>query len=259
MANNSSNCNTYLMIGGAALVIAILISLHKNSEGFRHRREEAQALEQKPMEEVPMRPSLAAPLSPRFDGVTNGSQALVAGEKAPIALQGAPMTPTAQDVNVDFSQLGGVAAPVPTGALTSKQVGDILSDRFGSEAPKYQDTEELMPVPDMRYTAGIDPTDPESFMYDRTIFGKLKRRYGNGVDYFRGDIDVKPQYRGWFDIQPPKESDVVKGYFDRYVDIQQETEIQDATFTRATPVDKLFQATLNPWGSTVQNTPYGHV
>lgn len=80
---------------------------------------------------------------------------------------------------------------------------------------------------------GTDPTNANNFMYDRTIFAPLKRRYANGVDFFRGDIHVKQQNRGWFDIAPATEKDIVTGYFDRYIDIQQETAIRDANFNRS--------------------------
>jgi len=76
----------------------------------------------------------------------------------------------------------------------------------------------------------------------------LKRRYGNQVDFIRGDIDVAPIYRGYFDIRPPSDVDVVKGYFDSYIDIQQNTAIRDSVFERATPIEKLQENAVNPFG-----------
>ena len=198
---------------------------------------------------VPMRPEFRAPVAPRFDAErVSGNGLLTNATQPPMAYQAAPAQPVGGPV--DFSAMGSSAAPVPSGALTNQQVGDMLATRMGSNKPEMQDAKDLMPIPDMSYSAGVDPTDPQSFMYDRTIFSRLKRRYGNGVDFFRGDIDVSPEYRGWFDVQPPTDVDVVQGYFDRYIDIQQETAIKDATFTRATPVEQLFKNSINPFGNT---------
>ncbi len=214
------------------------------------------------MQSVPMRPNLyfGAPLSGRFDGNQTSSN-LNAQSSTPIQLMASPPSGSPLDAatfdGVDFQELGGQGAPIAVGGLTTQQVSDILKDRVGSGKPELQSTKDLMPVPDMRYTTGLDPTDPQNFMYDRTIFGRLKRRYGNGVDFFRGDIDVKPEYRGWFDLQPPQENDIVTGYFDRYIDIQQETAIKDASFTRSTPIEDLYKASVNPGGKTYL-TMYDH-
>lgn len=100
----------------------------------------------------------------------------------------------------------------------------------------------------MKHSASIDPTNPENFIYDRTLFSRLKRRYGNGVDFIRGDIDITPERRGWFDIRPPSDVDVVQGYFDKYIDIEQETQLQDSVFSRSTPIDTIMEGNANPWG-----------
>ena len=247
-----------IIVGVAVAVWAVSMLMQKKSEGFQLRQ-------QAPVNPADVtrpqgaNPAFQAETTPRFDAVTQGGASIM-GAAPPMPLQGAPAQPVNAPVAApDFAQLGGLAAQtVPSGAITSQQAGQIILERFGTGSPKFVDTVELMPVPDMRYSAGVDPTDPQSFMYDRTIFGKLKRRYGNDVDYFRGDLDVKPEYRGWFDLQPPTDADVVKGYFDRYVDIQQETAIKDATFNRTTPVQKLFEATVNPYGRT-DKLPYSRV
>lgn len=215
-----------------------------------------------PMESVPMRPNLAnaAPVYGRFDPNQLAAN-LTSQASAPMNMLAAPPSGSPLDAatfqNVDFQSLGGAAAPIPAGGLTTGQVNDMLRDKIGSGTPEMQETKDLLPVPDMRYTTGLDPTDPQNFMYDRTIFGRLKRRYGNGVDFFRGDIDVKPQYRGWFDLQPPTETDVVRGYFENYLDIEQETAVRDAIFDRVTPVEDLYQASINPGGKTYL-APYTH-
>jgi len=239
-----------------SLVVAIAIGalvyyLYQENMASEHFRQAPVVPDINPdiLTTIPMRPEYRAPISPRSNvngAVGNGL--LANATLPPLELQAAPAQPVGGPV--DFSAMGSSGAPVPSGALTNKQVGEMLNTRMGSNKHEMQDTKDLMPIPDMSYSAGVDPTDPQSFMYDRTIFSRLKRRYGNGVDFFRGDIDVSPEYRGWFDIQPPTDVDVVQGYFDRYIDIQQETAIKDATFTRATPVEQLFKNSINPFGNT---------
>ena len=232
-----------------------------NSEQFRYYQEIPTAPVLPEMQSVPMRPSLIPQVPPRFDANQLSSN-LTAQSSAPLQVMAAPPSASPLDAmtfdGVDFQNLGGQGAPLPTGGLSSQQVTDMLRDKVGSGKPELQNTKDLMPVPDMRYTTGLDPTDPQNFMYDRTIFGRLKRRYGNDVDFFRGDLDIKPQYRGWFDLQPPTETDVVVGYFDRYIDIEQETAIRDSSFTRATPIEDLYKGSVNPMGKNYL-TRYDHV
>ena len=134
--------------------------------------------------------------------------------------------------------------------LTSGQVAETLANTYGTNTPQLQEAKDLLPIPDMKYSATVDPTNPENFIYDRTIFAPLKRRYGNAVDFIRGDIDVKPEYRSWFDVRAPSTVDVVKGYFDSYIDIQQNTAIRDSVFERATPIEQLRENAVNPFGDT---------
>ena len=231
------------------------------AEQFRYYQEDQEDQGLPEMQSVPMRPSLIPQLPPRFDANQLSSN-LTAQSSAPLQLMAAPPSASPLDAmtfdGVDFQNLGGQGAPLPTGGLSSQQVTDMLRDKVGSGKPELQNTKDLMPVPDMRYTTGLDPTDPQNFMYDRTIFGRLKRRYGNDVDHFRGDLDIKPQYRGWFDLQPPTATDVVTGYFDRYIDIEQETAIRDSSFTRATAIEDLYKGSVNPMGKNYL-TRYDHV
>jgi hypothetical protein len=114
--------------------------------------------------------------------------------------------------------------------VTTGQVNDALQNTMNGGKPDVYEPQ--LPLCNID-SDGTDPTNANNFMYDRTIFAPLKRRYANGVDFFRGDIHVKQQNRGWFDIAPATEKDIVTGYFDRYIDIQQETAIRDANFNRS--------------------------
>ena len=150
---------------------------------------------------------------------------------------------------IDFKTVGNYQQNtlLKNNLLSSKQVTQALNDKFRA-TPELQSAKDLMPIPDMKYSASVDPTNPENFIYDRTLFSRLKRRYGNGVDFIRGDVDVRPEYRGWFDIRPPSDVDLVQGYFDKYIDIEQETRLQDSVFTRNSPVSKVIEGEVSPWG-----------
>ena len=150
---------------------------------------------------------------------------------------------------IDFKTVGNYQQNtlLKNNLLSSKQVTQALNEKFRA-TPELQSAKDLMPIPDMKYSASVDPTNPENFIYDRTLFSRLKRKYGNEVDFIRGDVDVRPEYRGWFDIAPPSDVDLVQGYFDKYIDIEQETRLQDSVFTRNSPVSSVIEGQVSPWG-----------
>jgi len=189
-------------------------------------------------------PQFRADLDPRsMNPDVNGQ---LWGQSGPMSMQASPVAP------ISFSEMGG---SMPTkfqepSSLTSQQAKEILDKQIGTATPKYQEASEIMPTPDMLGAMTLDPTDPKNFMYDRTIFAKLKRRYGNGVDFFRGDIQIPQEKRGWFDIRPPQEVDVVTGYFDNYIDIQQQTAIKDSVFERNMSAKDKTEDSINIYGDT---------
>lgn len=235
-------------------------------------------------------PDFKAQLSPRFDGVSSagtiyGNPAPIQSQASwitPVSQMGGPTfaelqkqmpqgfaepmkdAPTFQQMQqanpqgfsaptTSFAQMGG-NIPQKAAADQYQTENNISSNQvahmIGSGTPTYQETSELMPTPDMKGTITVDPTDPKNFMYDRTIFSQLKRRYGNGVDFFRGDLQIPQEQRGWFDIMPAAQTDIVTGYFDNYIDIQQTTYIKDAEFERTVPTDVLADNKLRPFGNT---------
>ena len=221
-----------------------------DTESFTHEEDAPeyfrQNVEAPDMQSVPMRPSLIPQIPPRFEqnekNISNGqyNQDMMASPPSSTPLYsiipGANYPAVNPLYTVDFDKLG-----------KQEYYADV-SKRVGGGKPELQNTKDLMPVPDMRHTTGMDPTDPSNFMYNRTIFGKLKRRYGNNVDFFRGDIDIKPEYRGWYDIRPPTEADVVQGYFSKYQDVQQETDVRDSNFMRTLTPDQVNKMNSNPGG-----------
>ena len=146
-----------------------------------------------------------------------------------------------------ISQMSGDNMLLNKQTLTSSQVDEMLS-RVGKGTPQLQDVKDIMPTPDMRYSANLDPTDPNNFIYERTLFAPLKRRNYGDVDYFRGDLEIMPERRGWFDTRSVGDKDVVQGYFSNYSDIQQSASVKDSIFER----------TLTPDQRQIQRTsPYG--
>lgn len=220
-------------------------------------------------------PTFKADLSPRFDAVTPGS---IYVNPPPLSYQASPITPVSQmapqtPIPSQMGQMNGMYQMngmngVPTNfeemgadansTLTSDQVMNI-QNKIGSGTPVYQETTDVMPLPDMKGAVmTVDPTDPNNFIYDRTIFAPLKRRYGADVDYFRGDIMIPQQQRGWFDIAPASQNDVVKGYFENYIDIQQATQVQDSLYERTLTQEQKLDAKLNQFGNT-EKLPYEYL
>jgi hypothetical protein len=163
---------------------------------------------------------------------------------APAALRNTPPVPQFETLG----QMTGDNLIAKKATLTSDQVDAMLA-KVGKGKPQLQDVKDIMPTPDMRYSAGLDPTDPNNFIYERTIFSGLKRRYGNEVDFIRGDLDIKPDSRGWFDTRSVGSKDVVKGYIaSGYNDIQQQATLSDSIFERNMSASRKMAANTNPFG-----------
>ncbi len=180
-----------------------------------------------------------------FRYAEDGSNAVYAQPSfpAPAGLRNTPPVP-------QFETLGAMTGDnllSKRATLTSSQVDQMLR-QVGKGKKEKQEAKDIMPTPDMRYAAGLDPTDPNNFIYERTLFAPLKRRYGNQVDFIRGDIDVTPEKRGWFDIRSVGSQDVVKGYFSNYNDIQQQTTLRDSYFDRKVSDSQKQMANTNPFG-----------
>ena len=146
-----------------------------------------------------------------------------------------------------ISQMSGDNMLLNKQTLTSDQVNTMLA-RVGKTTPELQDVKDIMPTPDMRYSAGLDPTDPNNFIYERTLFAPLKRRNYGDVDYFRGDLEIMPQKRGWFDTRSVGDKDVVQGYFSNYTDIQQNSTVRDSIFERTLTADQRQTRNSSPYG-----------
>lgn len=243
LADLCSYSNVVVIVLGLIVFFAIVLPMMSKKENFEIGDPERWA-------QAP--PNLAAlPVSPRSN-LPGMSSSSMFGDSY---MQAAPPQPV-MGTQVDFATMGGGfggAPDRPAGVLTSAQAGDMLQQTMNGGTPEYY--EAALPLGSVEHST--DPTDPRNFMFDRTIFAPLKRQYGNGVDFIRGDIDVKQEFRGWFDTRPATSKDIVTGYFDRYIDIQQNTALKDAQFTRTTPVQTLFDSAANPAG--LQAVAYANV
>lgn len=98
---------------------------------------------------------------------------------------------------------------------------------------RYEEPSSLLPTPDMRNPLLRDPSSPENYMYERTIFAPLKSRNRGEPDRFRGDLDIAPIKTGWFDIASTPSVDLSKGYFGYFNSIDEVQENNDHLFSRA--------------------------
>lgn len=209
------------------------------------------------------RPTFRADLSPRFDSTRMGGGNIL-GEFPGMSVQGAPLTPVTSIESVQtpsYATMGGFNGAygdnrLPAGGLTTSQVNTILSNKFGrgtSDTPEYTNPKELLPTADMKKALARDPSDPNTFMYDRYIFAPLKRRYGNvNVDFIRGDLAIPQLRMGWFDPNPVARQDLFAGYFSDYLDVQQSTALRDAIFERKPTVVQ----EETPWARLGERTVY---
>lgn len=250
MAEDKQNITKMLLIG-AVVVIVVIIGLklfNKNAtEGFELPQNVV-------IESQAAQPNLAAlPVSPRSNLPGLNGQSLL-GTPQNMDTMAAPPQPVMQAMPqqampADFSAMGA-AQQVPNAAMTSQQAQSALANKVGTNTPQWQDPQ--LPLQDIgnMSTDPTNPMSPENFMYTRTIFSPLKRRYGNQVDMIRGDLDIKPAMRGYFDIAKPTEKDIVKGYFADYLDVQQSAAVRDAAYTRNIPADSMYANSINPAGDS---------
>lgn len=151
-----------------------------------------------------------------------------------------------------------IDAPVDLSTHDFSRVGAMDNDR---RAPK--ETKESF-RPDLSYAGaslpkpGIenkfkDPTDPTNFMYDRTLFAPLKRRYGAvQTDFIRGDVYVAPTRFGWFDVPSNPGTDLNPGFFNlNYPSVEASVAGQDTAVVR-----KNAGITLAELEAIQQNNPF---
>ena len=138
-------------------------------------------------------------------------------------------------VKGEFAYLGMDANTVSGQEGARKEWEQKYSQTMTSQKPNtldYTSPKDLLPVPDLRTPLMRDPSDPENFMYTRTLFAPLKTRNHNEGDRIRGDLNIQPVKTGWFDIATVPSIDLIKGYFGYYNDISEYTDVQDAIYQK---------------------------
>jgi hypothetical protein len=143
--------------------------------------------------------------------------------------------------HADFSRLGEIDQQ-PDCASEKKS----LSDRPDLS---FFDPKQLLPKSDIR-SCFKDPQDPSNYMYDRTLFAPLKRRYNTGVDFVRGDLNIAPYRFGWFDAPANPGTDLNPGFFNlNYPSIEQSISLQDTQVERAHPTLRAAQVEQVQYGN----------
>jgi hypothetical protein len=138
-------------------------------------------------------------------------------------------------VKGEFAYLGMDANTIEGQENARKNWEQKYSQTMAAQKPNtldYTNPKDLLPVPDLRTPLMRDPSDPENFMYTRTLFAPLKTRNHNEGDRIRGDLNIQPIKTGWFDIATVPSIDLIKGYFGYYNDISEYTDVQDAIYQK---------------------------
>ncbi len=131
----------------------------------------------------------------------------------------------------EFSRLGDLDQPVDCAAEKKSDRPDL----------SFFDPKQLLPKSDIR-SCFKDPQDPSNYMYDRTLFAPLKRRYNTGTDFVRGDIYIAPNRFGWFDTPANPGTDLNAGFFNlNYPSFEQSVSLQDTQVQRQNPSFKAAQ------------------
>jgi hypothetical protein len=141
----------------------------------------------------------------------------------------------------NFSRLGEIDQPVDC-AVQKKAVSDRPDLSFF-------DPKQLLPKSDIR-SCFKDPQDPSNYMYDRSLFAPLKRRYNTGVDFVRGDLYIAPNRFGWFDTPANPGTDLNPGFFNlNYPSFEQSISLQDTQVERKFPSLKAAQVEQMQFGN----------
>lgn len=168
--------------------------------------------------------------------------------------------PSAGDKAGDFSSLGLMDSGISKYKKGCNAVKEDAVMKFKS-AQGYADPEQLLPVPDIKNCL-VDPSDPENYMYDRTLFAPLKRRNGYvQTDFIRGDLYIPSVNSGWFYAPTIPSVDLQKGalnilnssidnqdiVYSNSKPIVAPTEEEQLDIWKADPVNKM----QNPWANQV--------
>lgn len=260
-----------ILIYGVVILVVVLIIVitikKKNKEGYS----EVLIHPSYTNDEFVTRPSFKAELAPRFDPYRM-SGGMIKSSYGPMDQQGAGITPLVDSENivsatgsaipnseVDYASVISERENINDFDKSCTAIGnDVISDFKKQQG--YIDAKEMLPVPDIR-SCLKDPSDPDNYMYDRTLFAPLKRRNANiDVDWIRGDLYIEPIRTGWFDTPSIPGVDLVKGAIPIITDPV--LDLEDTIYSRSKPLESLTyeekmaqdEATL-PWGDIKYHMP----
>lgn len=248
----------------AVIIVVVLVVKKKVKEGYS---EVMLGDEDKYVQ----RPTFKGELSPRFDPYRMGG-GYIKSAYAPLEMQGAGVTPLSDNEHV-VSGTGSLVegydndfASIATEKENAKEYDDAcgkINQNVVSEFKKaqgYMDPSQMLPIPDAR-SCLKDPSDPENYMYDRTLFAPLKRRHSDiPVDYVRGDLYISPIRTGWFDVPVIPSVDLQRGAVS--IISGPSIDSQDTVYSRGSPIvspseEKQMEEAQKylPWGDMPYHMP----
>ncbi len=88
-----------------------------------------------------------------------------------------------------------------------------------------------LPTQSMSNRSLRDPSDANTYMFDRNVFANDAKKRGRGQgDTLRGDIPIATIKRGMFDVSANPSEDLQTGYFQNFSDIQETKDLQDVIY-----------------------------
>ncbi len=200
------------------------------------------------------RPSFKGDLSPRFDPYREGGGNIRGSYPENFDVQSVGPNPLSSGEmgaasELDYATLGGETQMNAKFEKSCKKL-DMSYNKM-TESLSYTDPSQMLPAPDLR-SCFKDPTNPENYMYDRTLFAPLKRRHAkNYVDYIRGDLYIPPNRFGWFDTPTIPHVDLVKPNIAIGQISGPDIDLEDTSYYRSSPTVALQMAKEQeelPWG-----------
>ncbi len=262
------NCNKVLIF--AALVVGGVV-LYKTMKKRGEPYKDIFMAKDVPNDEFISRPHFEAQLAPRLDPFRNGQYDKLNGYLPNVDMQATPVNPLGNGSfpimadKVDYAKMGTsdeIAVANADCAMAKLKKYDGMAQNNGSsekfsmnfsgsnggqngelrksspmnnQALEYLSPKDLLPQADMASVLSKDPSDPNVYMFDRTLFSPLKRRNLNNVDFIRGDLPIARQSIGWFDSASNPGTDLMVGSVQSGIigpSMEERTEMQDLVYTR---------------------------
>jgi hypothetical protein len=252
------NTVTIVIIAAVALLVVWWLCKNKKKEGYSEV-----FLTTGVNDSMVQRPTFKPNLAPRFDpfresgGYIRGSYPNSYDVQA---IGPSPIEDMASLSNFDYATLGGEDKMNEGFNQACKKVkaGQYqLGEEVALASMDYTDPKDLLPEPDMR-ACFKDPTNPENYMYERTLYAPLKQRTTNYPDRIRGDLYIPPIRTGWFDSPCIPNVDLARGATQGFIaDVMGvDLELEDASYLRNNPTQAVKfaeQQAVQPFGASTSS------